>query len=39
MVLNGLALRVAGKDPVDVEPVIALLHDALDHRTQEALTE
>jgi AcrR family transcriptional regulator len=32
MVLNGLALRVAGEDPVDVETVIALLHDALDPR-------
>lgn len=33
MVLNGLALRVMGEDPVDVESVIALLHDALDPRT------
>jgi TetR/AcrR family transcriptional regulator, transcriptional repressor of aconitase len=33
MVLNGLALRVAGEDPVDVESVVALLHDALDPRT------
>jgi AcrR family transcriptional regulator len=32
MVLNGLALRVVGEDPVDVESVIALLHDALDPR-------
>ena len=32
MVLNGLALRIAGEDPVDIEPVIALLHDALDPR-------
>ena len=32
MVLNGLALRVAGEDPVNVESVIALLHDALDPR-------
>jgi len=32
MVLNGLALRVAGEDPFDVETVIALLHDALDPR-------
>jgi hypothetical protein len=32
MVLNGLALRIAGEDPVDVESVIALLHDALDPR-------
>jgi hypothetical protein len=32
MVLNGLALRVAGEDPFDVESVIALLHDALDPR-------
>ena len=30
--LNGLALRVAGEDPTDVEPIIALLHDALDPR-------
>jgi len=33
MVLNGLALRIAGEDAVDVESVIALLHDALDPRT------
>lgn len=32
MVLNGLALRVAGGDPTDVEPIIRLLHDALDPR-------
>ena len=32
MLLNGLALRVAGGDPVDVEPIIRLLHDALDSR-------
>ena len=29
MVLNGLALRVAGGDPVDVEPIIRLLRDAI----------
>ena len=32
MVLNGLALRVAGGDETDVEPVIRLLHDALGPR-------
>ena len=32
MVLNGLALRVAGGDPTDVEPIIRLLHDALGPR-------
>jgi TetR/AcrR family transcriptional regulator, transcriptional repressor of aconitase len=29
MVLNGLALRVAGGDPVEVEPIIRLLNDAI----------
>ena len=29
MLLNGLALRVAGQDPVDVEATILLLNDAL----------
>jgi AcrR family transcriptional regulator len=29
MILNGLALRVAGGDEIDVEPTLALLHDAL----------
>jgi AcrR family transcriptional regulator len=33
MVLNGLALRVAGGDPTEVEPIIRLLHDALGPRT------
>jgi AcrR family transcriptional regulator len=33
IVLNGLALRVVGEDPVDIESVIALLHDALGPRT------
>jgi AcrR family transcriptional regulator len=32
MVLNGLALRVAGGDPTDIEPIIQLLHDALGPR-------
>jgi AcrR family transcriptional regulator len=32
MLLNGLALRVAGGDPVEIEPVLTLLHDALDAR-------
>ncbi|HET8894181.1 MAG TPA: helix-turn-helix domain-containing protein [Gaiellaceae bacterium] len=32
MVLNGLALRVAGGDDTDVEPIIRLLHDALGPR-------
>ncbi|HLY93447.1 MAG TPA: helix-turn-helix domain-containing protein [Gaiellaceae bacterium] len=32
MVLNGLALRVAGGDETDVEPIIRLLHDALGPR-------
>ena len=32
LVLNGLALRVAGGDETDVEPVIRLLHDALGPR-------
>ena len=32
MVLNGLALRVAGGDPTEVEPIIRLVHDALDPR-------
>ena len=27
--LNGLALRVAAGDPVDIEPLLQLLHDAL----------
>ena len=27
--LNGIALRVAGGDETDVEPLIALLHDAI----------
>src|SRR4051812_33730877 len=30
--LNGIALRVAGGDETDVEPLIALLHDALGPR-------
>ena len=30
--LNGIALRVAGGDETDIEPLIALLHDALDPR-------
>jgi TetR/AcrR family transcriptional regulator, transcriptional repressor of aconitase len=30
--LNGIALRVAGGDDTDVEPLIALLHDALGPR-------
>lgn len=29
LVINGLALRIAAQDPVDVEAVIALLNDAL----------
>ena len=29
MVLNGMALRVAGGDPVEVEPIIRLLRDAI----------
>jgi AcrR family transcriptional regulator len=29
MILNGLALRVAAGDPVDVEPIIRLLQDAI----------
>jgi AcrR family transcriptional regulator len=29
MLLNGLALRVAGGDAIDVEPILDLLHDAL----------
>ena len=29
MLLNGLALRVAAGDPVDVEPIIRLLQDAI----------
>jgi len=29
MLLNGLALRVAGGDPIDVEPIIRLLRDAI----------
>ena len=29
MVLNGLALRVAGEDPTDVDSLLRLLHDAL----------
>jgi len=32
MVLNGLALRVAGGDPIDIEPIVTLLHDALGPR-------
>jgi AcrR family transcriptional regulator len=32
MLLNGLALRVAGGDATDVEPIVRLLHDALDPR-------
>jgi len=32
MVLNGLALRVAGGDETDVDATIRLLHDALDPR-------
>jgi AcrR family transcriptional regulator len=32
MVLNGLALRVVGGDPTEVEPIVRLLHDALDPR-------
>jgi AcrR family transcriptional regulator len=31
-VLNGIALRVAGGDETEVEPLIALLHDALGPR-------
>jgi TetR/AcrR family transcriptional regulator, transcriptional repressor of aconitase len=29
MLLNGLALRIAGGDPTDVEPIVSLLNDAL----------
>lgn len=29
MLLNGIALRVAGGDPIDVEPIIRLLRDAI----------
>jgi hypothetical protein len=29
MLLNGVALRVAGGDPIDVEPIIRLLRDAI----------
>jgi hypothetical protein len=29
MLINGLALRVAGQDPVDVDVTLRLLHDAL----------
>ena len=29
MLLNGLALRVAGGDPVNIEPIIRLLRDAI----------
>jgi AcrR family transcriptional regulator len=29
MVLNGMALRVAAGDPVDIEPIIRLLRDAI----------
>lgn len=32
MLLNGLALRVAGGDETDVEPILKLLHDALGPR-------
>jgi TetR/AcrR family transcriptional regulator, transcriptional repressor of aconitase len=32
MLLNGLALRVAGGDPTAVEPMLRLLHDALGPR-------
>jgi len=32
LVLNGLALRVAGGDETDVEPLLQLLHDALGPR-------
>lgn len=29
MVINGMALRIASEDPVDVDSVLTLLHDAL----------
>ncbi len=29
MLLNGITLRVAGGDPIDVEPIIRLLRDAI----------
>jgi AcrR family transcriptional regulator len=29
MLLNGVALRVAGGDPIDVEPIIRLLNDSI----------
>jgi len=32
LVLNGLAMRVAGGDETDVEPILQLLHDALGPR-------
>ncbi len=32
MVLNGLALRVVGGDPTEIEPILKLLHDALGPR-------
>ncbi len=32
MVLNGLALRVVGGDPTEIEPILELLHDALGPR-------
>ena len=33
MILNGLALRVAGGDAVDIEPILELMHDALGPRS------
>ncbi len=32
MILNGIALRVAGGDETDIEPILRLLHDALGPR-------
>ena len=33
MILNGLALRVAGGDAIDIEPILELMHDALGPRS------
>jgi hypothetical protein len=33
MVINGLALRVAGGDPTDVDSLLRLLHDAVSPRS------